>query len=285
MHDLHDIQLQPLVTRALEEDWGYGDWPTDICIPSDMRANAQIIAKEPLKVACIEVITAVFRVVDSTLQVELAASNGTQVGAGTVLATLNGRASAILKGERVALHFLAHLCGIATLTAQFVEAIAPHKTQLLDTRATTPGLRMLEKTATTIGGAHNHRLGLCEGVIIKANHVRMAGGIKPALALLQESLAPTLKIEVEIGHLDQIQEAIAAGADLLILDNLSSAEIALAVRMVRGRVLLEAAGNITLTEAHKIAATGVDFISSNAIIPSARWSAVDMVINGAQKQS
>lgn len=150
MQDIHDIQLQPLVTRALEEDCGYGDWPTDICIPKDTHTNAQIIAKEPLVVACIELVTAVFGVVDSELKVEPRVSNGTAVHAGEVLAMFSGRARSILKGERVALNFLARLCGIATLTTQFVAKIADHKAQLLDTRDTTPGLRMLEKAAAAI---------------------------------------------------------------------------------------------------------------------------------------
>ncbi len=281
MQDIHDIQLQPLVTRALEEDCGYGDWPTDICIPKDTHTNAQIIAKEPLVVACIELVTAVFGVVDSELKVEPRVSNGTAVHAGEVLAMFSGRARSILKGERVALNFLARLCGIATLTTQFVAKIADHKAQLLDTRDTTPGLRMLEKAAAAIGGASNHRLGLCDGVVIKENHIRAAGGIKPALALLQESLPPTLKVEVEVKQLDQLQEALVAGADLIVLDNLSCAEIALAVRMVQGRVLLEAAGNITLANVEKIAATGVDFISSGAIIHSSRWSDMGLVCGNA----
>ena len=285
MQNIHDMQLQPLVTRALEEDWGDGDWPTDICIPKDTHTYAQIIAQESLVVACLELVTAVFSAVDSELKVELRVSNGTAVNTGAVLVVLSGRARSMLKGERVALNFLAHLCGIATLTAQFVAKIADHKAQLLDTRDTTPCLRLLEKTAAASGGARNHRLGLCDGVVIKENHIRAAGGIKPALALLQESLPPTLKVEVEVERLDQLQEALAAGADLIVLDNLSCAEIALAVRLVQGRVLLEAAGNITLANVEKIAATGVDFISSGAIIHSSRWSDVGLVCGNTPAQA
>lgn len=283
--DIHNLQLQPFVTRALEEDWGYGDWPTDICIPQDLHLQAQLIAKEPLVVACIELVTAVFATIDNTLKVEVRVNNGTAVNAGEVLAVLSGRAHAILKGERVVLNFLSHLCGIATLTTQFVAKIACHKAQLLDTRDTTPCLRMLEKTAAAIGGARSHRLGLCDGVVIRENHIRAAGGIKPALALLQESLAPTLKVGVEIVHLDQLQEALAAGAGLIMLDNLSCAEIALAVRMVQGKVLLEATGNITLAEVEGIAATGVDFISSGAIIHTSCWSKVELVCSGTPVQA
>lgn len=285
VQDIHNLQLQPFVTRALEEDWGYGDWPTDICIPKDTHIQAHLIAKEPLVVACIELVTAVFGAVDNTLKVELRVNNGTAVNAGEVLAVLSGRARAILKGERVVLNFLSRLCGIATLTAQYVAKLADHKAQLLDPRDTTPCLRLLEKTAAAIGGASNHRLGLCDGVVIRANHIRAAGGIKPALALLQESLPPTLKVEVEITHLVQLQEALAAGADLIMLDNLSCAEIALAVRMVQGKVLLAATGNITLASVEEIAATGVDFISSSAIIHASRWSNVELICSDASAQA
>lgn len=285
MQDIHNLQLQPFVTRALEEDWGYGDWPTDICVPKDAHIQARLIAKEPLVVACIELVTAVFGAVDNTLKVELRVNNGTAVNAGEVLAVLSGRARAILKGERVALNFLSRLCGIATLTSQYVAKLADHKAQLLDPRDTTPCLRLLEKTAAAIGGASNHRLGLCDGVVIRANHIRAAGGIKPALALLQESLPPTLKVEVEITHLVQLQEALAAGADLIMLDNLSCAEIALAVRMVQGKVLLAATGNITLASVEEIAATGVDFISSSAIIHASRWSNVELICSDASAQA
>ena len=274
---MQDMQLQPLVTRALEEDWGEGDWASDICVPKDAYTTAHIIAQEPLVVACIELINAVFGAIDDTLQVEWRVSNGAAVQADEVLAVLKGQARSMLKGERVALNFLARLCGIATLTSQFVAAIAPHKAQLLTTRASTPGLRLLEKTAATMGGAHHHHLGLSDSVVIKDNHLRAAGGITPALALLQESLPPTLKLEVEITQLAQLQEALAAGADLIVLNNLRCAEVALAVRMVQGQVLLEAAGNIPLANVEKIAATGVDFISSSVIMHSARWSDVCLV--------
>ena len=271
------MQLQPLVARALEEDWGEGDWATGICVPKDAHTSAEIIANEPLVVAGIEMVTAVFGAVDSTMKIAVHVSNGTAVQAGEVLAILSGQARSILKGERVTLSFLARLCGIATLTAQYVAKIADHKAQLLATRDSTPGLRLLEKTAVAIGGARPHRLGLSDSVVIKDNHLRAAGGIKPALALLQESLPPTLKVEVEIKQLAQLQEAVDAGADLIVLNNWSCAEIALAVRMVQGQVLLEAAGNITLAKVEKIAATGVDFISSSVTMRSSRWSDVGLV--------
>lgn len=276
--DIHRIQLEPVVTKALEEDWGYGDWTTDICVPKGTLVTARIIAKEELMVACVEIITAVFSKIDRDLKIRIFANNGDMLEVGQVVAEVSGSARSILKGERVVLNFLSRLCGIATLTARFCQKIAGAKAQLLDTRKTTPGLRILEKAAAAIGGARNHRLGLCDGVIVKENHIRAAGSIKKALALLLESLPPTLKIEVEVEHLDQIQEAMDAGADLIMLDNMTCAEITMALRMVRGKVLLEASGNITLDGVEKIAATGVDYISSGAIIHAATWADMSLLI-------
>lgn len=271
MAQIHDIQLTPLITRALEEDWGFGDWTTDICIPEGKQARAKIVAKEALVVAGIEVARAVFHRVDPRLSVELRVQNGDEVAKGACLLEISGEARSILKGERVALNFFQRLCGIATLTRAFVKRLDGTKAQLLDTRKTTPGLRLLEKSATVIGGARNHRLCLTDGVIVKENHIRAAGGITKAVERLLESLPPTLKIEVETTNLDEVQEALDAGADLIMLDNMSVSEMALAVRTVRGRALLEASGNVRLETLREIAETGVDFISTGYIIHSARW--------------
>lgn len=279
MAQIHDLQLTPLITRALEEDWGFGDWTTDLTVPEGTQARARIVAKEPCLVAGIEVVRAVFKQVDASLVVNIQASNGAQVATGDVLFTLQGDARSILKGERVALNFLARMCGIATLTREFVKALAGTKTQLLDTRKTTPGLRLLEKSATVIGGARNHRLCLTDGVIVKENHIRAAGGITRAVERLLESLPPTLKIEVETTNLDEVQEALEAGADLIMLDNMTLSEMALAVRTVRGRALLEASGNVRLNNAQEIAMTGVDFISTSAVITGARWTDLSLLFD------
>ncbi len=279
MAQLHDIQLTPLITRALEEDWGFGDWTTDICIPEDATAYARIIAKEPTLVSGLEVARAVFYRVDPKLTVTLKAKNGDYVEKGVELIHIEGNARSILKGERVALNFLQRMCGISTLTREFVNAIVGTKAQLLDTRKTTPGLRLLEKTATVVGGARNHRLCLTDGVIVKENHIRAAGGITKAVERLLESLPPTLKIEVETTNLDEVQEALDAGADLIMLDNMSLSEMTMAVRTVRGRALLEASGNVRLDTVKAIAETGVDFISTGAIIHSARWRDLSLLFN------
>jgi len=268
-----------VITRALEEDWGSGDWTTDICVPAQTQASAKIIAKESTLVAGVEVARATFLLVDPTLKVDLKVDNGAALNSGDVILEVSGNARSILKGERVALNFLGRMCGIATLTRTFVNELSGTKAQLLDTRKTTPGLRLLEKSATVVGGARNHRMCLTDGVIVKENHIRAAGGISKAVARLLESLPPTLKIEVETSNLDEVQEALDAGADLIMLDNMSLAQMALAVRTVRGRALLEASGNVRQDTVRKIAETGVDFISTGAIIHSARWSDLSLLFN------
>ncbi len=279
MAPIHAIQLTPVITRALEEDWGSGDWTTDICVPAQTQASAKIIAKESTLVAGVEVARATFLLVDPTLTVDLKVGNGAALNSGDVILEVSGNARSILKGERVALNFLGRMCGIATLTRTFVNELSGTKAQLLDTRKTTPGLRLLEKSATVVGGARNHRMCLTDGVIVKENHIRAAGGISKAVARLLESLPPTLKIEVETSNLDEVQEALDAGADLIMLDNMSLAQMALAVRTVRGRALLEASGNVRQDTVRKIAETGVDFISTGAIIHSARWSDLSLLFN------
>lgn len=272
MHELHSLQLDPIVKRALEEDWGYGDWTTDLCVPKESMGRAVIIAKEPTIVAGVEVCRAVFLQVDPNLRVNVKQISGAAAEVGSEIFEVSGSARSILKAERVALNFLGRMCGIATMTRSFVRELEGTKAQLLDTRKTTPGMRILEKSATVIGGARNHRFGLCDGVIVKENHIRAAGGIKRAVERLMESLSPTLKIEVETTTLEEVQEALDAGADLIMLDNMSLSEMALAVRTVRGRALLEASGNVRLDNVRKTAETGVDFISTSAILHSSRWS-------------
>ena len=278
MSRLHDLQITPIITRALEEDWGLGDWTTDLTVPDGTLATAEIISKEDsMVVAGVEVAEAVFRRVDPHLVVTPHQGNGANVRHGDVLLTIAGDARSILKAERVALNFFQRMCGIATLTRRFVKELEGTKAQLLDTRKTTPGLRLFEKSATMIGGARNHRLCLTDGVLVKENHIRAAGGIPKALARLTESLPPTLKIEVETTNLAEVQQALDAGADLIMLDNMSIAEMALAVRTVRGRVKLEASGNVRLETVREIATTGVDFISTGAIIHSARWADLSLL--------
>ncbi len=279
MHHLHEIQIEPIITRALEEDWGYGDWTTDLCVPADKISSARIICREDIVVSGLDVASAVFRRVDPSLKVTLHCDNGSRLSANGLLLEVSGKARSILKSERVALNFLGRMCGIATATRAFVDQLAGTKCQLLDTRKTTPGMRLIEKAATVTGGARNHRVGLCDGVIVKENHIRAAGGIKPAVSRLLDSLPPTLKIEVETTNLDEVQEALDAGADIIMLDNMSNAEMAMAVRTVRGRAKLEASGGVKIDTVRKIAETGVDFISTGSTIHSARWSDLSMLFD------
>ncbi len=241
-------------------------------MPADKLSSARIITREDIVVSGIDVVKAVFAKVDASVKLEIKATNGTRLKANDVIVEISGNARSILKAERVALNFLGRMCGIATTTRTFVDQLKGTKCQLLDTRKTTPGLRLLEKAATVTGGARNHRVGLCDGVIVKENHIRAAGGIKPAVSRLLDSLPPTLKIEVEATTLDEVQEAMDAGADIVMLDNMSVSEMTLAVRTVRGRVKLEASGGVKLDTVKQIAETGVDFISTGSIVHSSRWS-------------
>jgi len=279
MAQLHRLQIEPIVSRALEEDWGYGDWTTDLCVQAETVSRARLIAKEDLVVAGREVVEAVFEIVDSSVNLSFKVENGDVVRKGEEIFLVEGSARSILRSERVALNFFGRLSGIATMARAFSRELEGTKTQLLDTRKTTPGMRILEKAATVAGGARNHRFGLCDGVIVKENHIRAAGSIKYAVEKLLESLPPTLKIEVEATTLDEVQEALDAGADIIMLDNMSVSEMSLAVRTVRGRALLEASGNVTLENIKKIAESGVDFISTSACVHSSHWTDVSLLFD------
>lgn len=279
MQELHQIQLEPIITRALEEDWGYGDWTTDLCVPREKQSKARIVTREDIVVSGVDVAFEVFKRVDPNLNVKLLVKNGQRIEAKSVLLEVTGHARSILKSERVALNFLGRMCGIATVTRAFVDQLSGTTCQLLDTRKTTPGLRLIEKAATVTGGARNHRVGLCDGVIVKENHIRAAGGIKPAVSRLLEALPPTLKVEVEVTNLDEVQEAIDAGADIIMLDNMSLAEMAMAVRTIKGRAKTEASGGVKLETVRQIAESGVDFISTGSTIHSARWSDLSMLFD------
>lgn len=279
MHELHAIQVDPIISRALEEDWGYGDWTTDICIASDTTSSARIIAKEDCVACGMDVAKAVFLKVDPSLQVNVLVANGAFVKNRETILEVRGRARSILKAERVALNLMGRMFGIASLTRDYVNKLEGSQTQLLDTRKTTPGLRILEKFATVVGGARNHRFGLCDGVIVKENHIRAAGGIKEAVERLLESLPPTIKIEVETTTLDEVKDALDAGADIIMLDNMPPAKMKEAVTYVNGRALLEASGNVRLDTIAAVAETGVDFVSTSAIIQGARWSDLSLLFD------
>lgn len=278
MNQLHPLQIEPLVKHALQEDWGHADWTTDLCVPEQARASAKIISKQDgVVVAGLELAVTSFKLVDPELRVVIKTNNGEVANNRDVILEIEGAARSILKAERVALNYLGRLCGIASHTRKLVAAIDGTGVQLLDTRKTTPGLRLLEKTAAALGGARNHRVSLTDGVMLKENHIRAAGGISAGISRLLESLPPTVKVEVETTNLEEVQEAIDAGADIIMLDNMSLKEMEMAVRTVQKRAKLEASGNVTLENIAGIAKTGVDFISTSAMFHSSKGSDLSLL--------
>jgi nicotinate-nucleotide pyrophosphorylase (carboxylating) len=263
------FDLADFVRRVLDEDLGRGgDVTSSATIADDARFTAAMNARQPLVVAGIEIATAFFSALDANVNAEPLASDGERVETGTTLMRLAGNAHAMLAAERSALNTLQHLSGIATLTRQYVDAIAGTGAVLLDTRKTIPGLRVLEKYAARMGGAHNHRMRLDDGVLIKDNHVAVCGGV--AEAVRRARAANTgLNVQVEIDRIDQIEPALQAGADRLLLDNMDPAELREAVALVAGRAPLEASGGVTLETIRFLAETGVDFISVGRITQSA----------------
>jgi len=258
-----------LIDLALEEDIGPGDITTQTTIDPEVMAEAHIRAKQELIVAGIPVAGTVFAHLDAEVIFAPRVDDGEQVKPGTVLAEVVGPAALLLLGERVALNFLMRLSGIATWTRGFVDAVQPHKAWIVDTRKTTPGWRVLEKYAVRLGGGANHRFGLFDGILIKDNHIKVAGGIGAAVRLARQGAPHTLKIEVEVSDLAGLEEAIAAGADIVLLDNMPETTLARAVQTAAGRVLLEASGGMSLERVGRVAATGVDLISVGALTHSA----------------
>ena len=279
MESLHRLQLEPVIKRALEEDWGHRDWTTDLCIPVDKKASAELICKQDVVLSGAEVAQTVFHMVDPEVTVDILARNGDHLATRSPIFKVYGNAQSILKAERVALNFLGRMCGIATLTSCYVKKIADSKAQLLDTRKTIPGMRLLEKAATHTGGARNHRFGLSDGVMLKENHIRAAGGIEKAMSALHESLPPTIKVEVETTCLAEVEEALKASADIIMLDNMSTPDMEKAVQLVDGRARLEASGNILLDNIAEVAATGVDFISTSSVITRAEWADLSLLFD------
>lgn len=264
-----DFDLDEFVARVLAEDLGSGgDVTSNATIDADARFIAAVNAREPVVAAGLDIAAAFFRALDPDVQIEQLASDGDRVEAGAVLMRLGGNARAMLAAERSALNTLQHLSGIATLTRRYVDAIAGTGATLLDTRKTIPGLRLLEKYAARMGGAENHRMRLDDGVLIKDNHIAVCGGV--AEAVRRAKAANTgLQVQVEVDRIDQIEPALAAGADRLLLDNMPPPVLREAVELVAGRVPLEASGGVNLDTVRAIAETGVDYISVGRITQSA----------------
>ncbi|MCG8401148.1 MAG: carboxylating nicotinate-nucleotide diphosphorylase [Firmicutes bacterium] len=261
--------LNELIDRCLEEDVGPGDMTTNSVVPPELESTGHIKAKQDGVVAGLPVARAVFGRLDPELNFIPLVEEGAEVAAGTLLARLEGRAGTILTGERLALNFLQRLSGVATLTYRSTRLVKDYPVRIVDTRKTTPGLRYLEKYAVRVGGGHNHRLGLYDAVLIKDNHIKAAGGIRQAVERARRAVPHTAKIEVEAEDLAGVAEALAAGADIIMLDNMNTADMSEAARLVNGRALLEASGGVTADTLPAVAATGVNIISVGALTHSA----------------
>ena len=265
--------LRRLVEHALEEDLGRGDVTSDLIVPYSVAARAVLRSRNQGVIAGLEVAAMVFAVVDAQLHFANLIADGDAVAAGHELGVVSGAARSLLRAERVALNFLQRLSGIASLTSRYVEAVRGMRARVVDTRKTTPGLRSLEKYAVRAGGGFNHRRDLSDAVMIKDNHLAVIGALgltlSEAISQARESLPHTLKIEIEVDRLDQIPEALAAGPDIVLLDNMSPADLKRAVALIDGRAMTEASGGVNLGTISEIAATGVDLISVGALTHSA----------------
>lgn len=262
-------QVAPIVALALAEDIGPGDISTAACIPPAARARGNFVAKQAGVLSGMYVVRECLRQAGPDCELASEMGEGAEFFPGDVLAQVSGPAAQILTCERVALNFLQRLCGVATLTRQYVEAVAGTGARIVDTRKTTPGLRLLEKAAVRAGGGYNHRFALYDGVILKDNHIAAVGSIEAAVRQARECVPHTVRIEVEVSNLQQVQEAVAAGADIVMLDNMDCDTMRQAVRIIAGRALVEASGGVSLERVGEIAGTGVEFISVGKLTHSA----------------
>jgi nicotinate-nucleotide pyrophosphorylase (carboxylating) len=257
-----------LIDLACAEDVGQGDITTNNLIPVGERRTAAMVAKEAGIVAGLPVAELVFRRFDKDILWDVKKPDGSKIVPGDIIVEFKGNYRALLTGERIALNFLQHLSGVATYANNCSEAVKGCKVEILDTRKTLPGFRLLEKYAVKVGGASNHRIGLFDMVLIKDNHIRVAGGIKKAVDEIKARVSNRVKVEVETTNLNQVREALGAGADIIMLDNMSLAQMAKAVKFIGGKVKTEASGNMTLKRLPQVAKTGVDYISVGALTHS-----------------
>ncbi|MCM8738214.1 carboxylating nicotinate-nucleotide diphosphorylase [Azospirillum sp. A1-3] len=267
---LHPLTVEPIVRAALAEDLGRaGDITTDSIIPADAVATARIAARKDGRVAGLEAALIAFRLLDPAISVTVERADGDDVAPGGTIASLTGKARALLTAERTALNLMGRLSGIATATRALVREVDGTKARIVCTRKTTPGLRVLEKHAVKLGGGFNHRFGLDDAVLIKDNHIAVAGGVRPAVERVRAAIGHMVKVEVEVDTLDQLDELLGLPVDVVLLDNMDPDTLRRAVRMVDGRLLTEASGNVTLATVRAIAETGVDMISCGWLTHSA----------------
>lgn len=262
--------LDEKIKSWLAEDMPYGDATSDPLFPDSHQCTGTFVAKEDGCVAGLLVAQRVFKVLSDQVTMTILVDEGGRVSKGTPIAKISGRTRDVLKGERLALNLMQRMSGIATMTRKYADKLEGTGTRIVDTRKTTPGLRELEKYAVRMGGGYNHRFNLSDGVMLKDNHIEAAGNITNAVAQVRASLSHMTKIEVEVENLTQFEEAMAAGAEVILLDNMDTETMAKAVAMKRGDVVLEASGNITIERLAEIAATGVDIISSGALTHSVK---------------
>ena len=273
MNGIDIIRLDDFLKSALYEDVGTGDITTEATIPEDARIEGRYVAKDDGIICGTEVCRRVFDLVGGDVITEFYKKDGDAVKRGDIIGKVAGNARSVLTGERLGLNIMQHLSGIATKTKYYVDAVAGTGAMIADTRKATPGMRELEKYAVRVGGGHNHRMNLSDGVLIKDNHIVAAGGIKNAVAAAKKYAPHTMKIEVEVENEDEIREALDAGADVIMLDNMSIEDMAAAVKLIGGRAVVEASGNMgdkTTDELYKVAETGVDLISIGALTHSVK---------------
>ncbi|MEO5347878.1 MAG: carboxylating nicotinate-nucleotide diphosphorylase [Magnetococcus sp. YQC-9] len=260
---------RPIVARALEMDIGRGDLTSEVLVSGERMGRAVLWARQRLVACGLGVMTEVFSQVDGRIRLEPACVEGQEVEAGEAICRIEGPARGILTGERVALNFFQNLSAVATVTRRYVERLAGTKAKVVDTRKTTPGLGPMQKYAVRVGGGHNHRLGLDDGILVKENHLVLAGGIRAAVARLRGEAGHLHRIEVECETLAQVEEALAVGVEVILLDNMDLVGLRAAVALVAGRAILEASGNVTLETIRGVAETGVELISVGALTHSA----------------
>lgn len=268
--------IQELIEVAFKEDIGSGDITTDSLVDPAHMGSGSIIAKEDLVLAGLEVVKAVFRTLDPNMAFRHDAKDGSVIKTGDVIMDLDGKLACLLMGERTALNFLQHLSGIASSVRKYMDELNYPQVHLVDTRKTLPGFRVLEKYAVRVGGGRNHRMGLYDGVLIKDNHLAACGGINAAVKKIQDRVSHLVKIEVEVSSLSEVKEAIDAGVDVIMLDNMDVEQIKKAVSLIDGKAVVEVSGNVTLENLNRVAATGVNIISIGALTHSARSVDISM---------
>ena len=273
------FEIERIIRTALEEDIGFGDVTTEATVAQDTVAHAELVAKEDFTLAGLDVAAKVFRVLDPEVSFEKIFEDGCSVHKGKVIAWLKGNASVLLQGERVALNLLQRMSGIASLTAEYVAEVEGTGAIIVDTRKTVPGLRALDKYSVRMGGGRNHRSGLFDGVLIKENHIAAAGGISAAIERAKRRLSHTLKIEIETRNPAEVEEALQAGADIIMLDNMTLDEMRQGVELIDGKALVEASGGVVLERVRDIAETGVNIISVGALTHSVKAADISMLFD------